>query len=776
MRDVPFRLRRKARVFADELRWRTGRLPRWVRDPVARGCRLLPDGRFLLTREQRERVVRLLLEQEPTVADATVAAAERVVSGQHYVWGRPVQGPVSWRSGLLPKGWPHTAFWRLALEGSAAPGDVKLAWEPSRHVQFLVLGRAYSLTRDGRFARSWAQQLEAWMKENPTWVGVQWTSPLELAFRVITWSWSSAHFLDAPELDRPFWELLTSGVALHLHHIASHRSPRRRTASNHRLGEAAGLLVGSVSLPAHGDANGWYRTGMRTFLESLKQGLAQGVTWGENATSYHFFALELAVLTWALLRANGRTVPPRLPGSVARLLEGAALLMPGPRSHVRWGDDDDYRLCDPLHEPAERGAWAVDAASRMTGVPLPWPSAGLHPTLLWVLGPDIRRHRSHTRARGLRVHRELARWDGPQATAYVLGCDRSRPTLPGHAHADLLGFSLFAGDEALVLDPGTFTYGGDEHWRTWFRCTGAHGTVLVDGASQVQPRDRFGWRSEASGGWEHCVEAFGLGLIAGHHDAYARTGVIHRRTVLISPGGTVFLRDVLCGAGAHSLSQRFLLPAGARRQGEDVMCVVVPSKHGTLRIHATAAPAWDIRTGGKEGWRSPAYGLKEPAALACRELDAQLPTVLDAVLQLGDRGVLPVKQGVLLMERGQRELLAVSGGETDGGSRGIAVELPPPLGLVRSDAAALHLTLTEDGMPLAVRVIRGTTLELSSGVVVASSTPLQGMMVAWDEAGAHVWSLEPWDRLSVAPRTGRLAVADPARPLGGHFACQVISA
>jgi hypothetical protein len=771
MRDVTVRLRRKARIVTDELRWRTGRMPRWTRNPLGCSCRLLPSGRFLLTREQRERAVRLLLEQRPSVVGATVAAADRVVSGQHYVWGRPVQGPVSWRNGLLLRGWPETAFWRLPLEGPEAPGDVKLAWEPSRHVQFLLLGRAYSLTRDSRFAASWVQQLGDWIAENPPWVGVQWASPLELAFRVIMWSWSSAHFLDAPDVDGRFWKLTTAGLAAHLHHIACHLSPRRDRPSNHRLGEAAGMIVGSISLPSHTRADAWYRTGIHTFLESLKDGLDGGVIWRENATSYHFFALELAVVVWALLTAHGRAVPPSLPSSVSRLLEGAALLMPGPRSHLRWGDDDDYRLCDPLHEPAERGAWAVDAASRMTGVPSPWPARDWHPTLAWVLGPELPMHRSRAHAPGLRVHRDLARWDGPRGTAYVLGCDRSAPTLPGHAHADLLGLFLFSGDEALVLDPGTFTYGGEEHWRRWFRSTGAHATVLVDGASQVRPGNRFGWLDDASGRWEQCAEAFGLSLVVGRHDAYARLGAMHRRMVLFSPGGTVFVRDVLCGAGTHSVSQRFLLPAGVTLEG-DGMCAIARTRQGRLRIHATGEPAWNTRTEGEEGWCSPAYGLKEPAALVCRDSEAQLPTLLDVVLELGDRDIRPVKGGILLTGSGQQELLAVS----DGGNGGIKVELPPPVGTVRSDAAALHLVFTENGAPLAARIIRGRTLELPSGVLLASAKRLQGVMVTWDQVGAQVSSLEPWADLSVAPRPGRLGAAARARPRGSHFTSHVVSA
>jgi hypothetical protein len=448
------------------------------------------------------------------------------------------------------------------------------------------------------------------------------------------------------------------------------------------------------------------------------------------------------------------------------------VLMPGARSHVRWGDDDGYRLWDPLHQPAERGACAVDAASRLIGVPTPWPGADWHPTVPWVLGPELPSQRGRIRAPGLRVQRTIVRCDSPNTTCYLIGCHARSAALPGHSHADFLSLSFSVAEEPVVLDPGTFTYGGDQGWRTWFRCTGAHSTVLVDGTSQVQPVNRFGWRGGASGKWEHCVDAFGLRLVKGQHDAYARLGVVHHRFVLVTPSGIILLRDVLSGAGTHSLSQRFLLPAGARREEDQATCVAVPTVHGTVRIHATAPPAWDIRTGGEHGWQSPGYGVKEPAALACRDLEVRLPAALAAVIELGETAVLPVEGAILLQGRGRHEVLALRNAQEGR----IAAELPHPFGTVRSDAAALHLELSEDGVPTAARMIEGETLELSSGLVLASATRLRAVEVAWDETGARVSSLEPWENLSVAGRPGTLNAVGRARPVGSHFTCDVVSA
>ncbi len=767
------RLRRKIDLLTHELRWRTRLTPAWISRPAPPGCRLLPRNGFLLNPEQRRGAARLLAEHRPNAVRRLVTAAERVASGQHYVWGWAMEGPISWRHGLLREGWPRAPFWRLSLEGSDAPGDVKLAWEPSRHVHFLALGRAYTVTNDPRYARVWADQLTAWMAENPPWIGIHWTSPLELAFRVVTWCWSAAHFLGSPELSPSFWEKLAGGIALQLHHIASHLTPRQAVPSNHRLGEAVALIVGSACLPSHPSAGAWRAAGARILVDSLHHGLAGSVVWGEGSTSYHFLALELALIAWLVLRYHGEPVPVGLPSSVACLLEGAELLMPGADSATGWGDDDDYRLCDPLHTGPERGRLAVEAASRTLGEPVPWQNDAWPAALPWLLGPDTAAHPCRRPRRGIRVNRTLTRWDGPEAAVFLFGNPGTGPAIPGHAHADLLSLCAFIHEEPVVLDPGTFTYGGDSSWRSRFRTTGAHGTLVVDGASQLRPAGRFGWEGTASVTWDRCVELLGSGLVSGRHDAYAHLGLTHRRALLFSPAGLVLLRDEIVGSGRHTISQQFLLPESAVCAQDADRDLVVTVGRTALCICAPSGPAWQLAKGGDLGWYSTAYGLRQPGVVACRTEAGDLPATLDTVLSVGHAELLSAADGVVLLRTGNRfELLAVGALHT----AGVAVDLPPPVGSVRSDAEGLHIVLTETGSLLSACLIGARMLQISSRPIVTARKAIGGLHVTWDSAGAHLAALERWSQLAVAVGSGSVRGAGEPYPHGAYFRCPVVSA
>src|SRR5262249_48458397 len=79
---------------------------------------------------------------------------------------------------------------RLDPLDSARVGDSKVTWELNRHQWLVRLGAAYRLTGDERYARTFAEDVRAWIRANPPGIGINWASSLEVALRLMSWCWA----------------------------------------------------------------------------------------------------------------------------------------------------------------------------------------------------------------------------------------------------------------------------------------------------------------------------------------------------------------------------------------------------------------------------------------------------------------------------------------------------------------------------------------------------------------------------------------------------------
>jgi len=143
---------------------------------------------------------------------------------------------------------------------------------------------------------------------------------------------------------------------------------------------------------------------------------------------------------------------------------------------------------------------------------------------------------------------EPARRAFPEGGYYVLGQDFGMPcevkavadagslgylSIAAHGHADALAFTLSAGGNEVLVDPGTYAYHDQKRWRDYFRGTSAHNTLRVDGEEQSVPGGNFQWLSHARARCEHFESGVERDVFEGVHDGYRRLNdpVRHRRRI-----------------------------------------------------------------------------------------------------------------------------------------------------------------------------------------------------------------------------------------------------
>lgn len=142
-------------------------------------------------------------------------------------------------------------------------GDAKLVWEPNRHHHLAVLGRAFRATGDVRYASAVVEQIESWLEQCPFGRGLNWRSPLELAIRLINWVWAIDLIRESGLVAGEFGRRLRGAAFLHLWEITRKYS-RGSSANNHRIGEAAGVLIASSYFRDLDDGGRWRREVVRS--------------------------------------------------------------------------------------------------------------------------------------------------------------------------------------------------------------------------------------------------------------------------------------------------------------------------------------------------------------------------------------------------------------------------------------------------------------------------------------------------------------------------------
>ncbi len=464
----------------------------------------------------------------PSDAIKTVDGAERLLQGKWSIFSLrdlTLDFPPRWnrdpRTGIVA---PTSFGSSIDYRDPARVGDIKYLWELNRHQELVTVAQAYALTRSERFAQALRVLLESWFEQCPYPCGVQWTSSLELAVRLVNWA-AVWHLIggDGSELfagtsGQAFRTAWLQSIYRHQRFIAARRS-LHSSANNHLIGEMLGLYVAAVTWPLWPRARRWQALAKRRIEhEALRQTYADGVN-REQAIFYHHTVAWILLVASRFAHACRDDFSSALPRCLEAMLDFVVALMDVSGRLPMIGDADDAVWMgftrdteDPLQVLLACGAvlfGRVDFAARVARFP-----TGAR----WLLGDDAatqferlkpaRAGRASTSA----VFALPARRVFPEGGYYVLGADLGRPgevritadagplgylSLAAHGHADALSFTLGVDGEELLIDPGTYVYFLQPRWRAYFRGTAAHNTVRVDGRDQSEPGGTFLWTRHA---------------------------------------------------------------------------------------------------------------------------------------------------------------------------------------------------------------------------------------------------------------------------------------
>lgn len=590
---------------------------------------LLPGRTFTATvpAQTKERV--------PVAArHAVVAAADRILAGDLELlgWPRPDLADPDWfLDPVTGRRAPQDVLsFRIDHRDEAVTGNVKAVWELSRHHHLTVLAAAWWLTHDDRYAEVVARQLRSWWTANPFLSGVHWTSGIELGVRLTSWVWVRRLLDEWPGVADLFEENQDALRQLRRHqeYLAAFRS-RGSSANNHVVAEAVGRLVAACAFPWFRESDHWRAEATAELEEQLAANTFPSGLNREQATDYHRFVTELGIVALAEADRAGHPLGQQTRTLLTSSLDAAAAILDGTGRPPRQGDGDEGRALivdDPDLDP-----WAalLSAGAAVVG-PRDWwpvvaPSASAvllsalaarvdvpgRPTVAPAAFPDAGLYLLRTRAD-----------DGPEIWCRCDGGPHGFLSIAAHAHADALSIEVRCDGVDLLADPGTFCYHGDRRWRSYFRSTAAHNTIVVDGASQSLEAGPFLW----AGRTDSATEGVDLGgsrqSWSAHHLGYGRSEAglrHHRRVELDADDRTLVVEDTLSGGTRHTASLSWHLGPQVSVEVSGAAATLswdTQAGRRTATLHLPEQLVWSAHRGEEDpirGWYSPRFGARVPS-------------------------------------------------------------------------------------------------------------------------------------------------------------------
>ncbi len=553
-------------------------------------------------------------------------------------------GTIDWqRDFISAERWELAPIDELPTVKEGGGSDIKVPWELSRFYHAPVLGIAYLLTGERKYAREFREQIISWIAGNPVEFSANWKCAMEAAIRAGNWVAALPFMLDDGALPDDFLHLLGKSLWEHGMFIRSHLEGTIHLRSNHYLADLQGLLYIGLAFPEFKESDEWRAFAVQELEREIQWEVYEDGADFEASSAYHRLCLELFFGPAVLCRANGIALSAAYQERLKKMFSAVLAIMDR-QGHVPLiGDNDSGRLHWLLPREDADFSYLLAIGAAYFGEPAfrlpeaPFPAEGL-----LLLGPSgAEEFRALAASEPARESAALpdTGWyvirQGEELLHVICGPNGQRfrdpaPGMPnwngGHAHNDKLSICYQIGDRPVLVDPGQYCYTADAAMRNHSRGTASHNTVQIDQAEQQEylkgylfniydERARptvLAWNDGASAGR----------LFAGEHHGYVEyAGLTHRRTIARRNGGGFLITDELIPvtpglAAGKRMRYHFHLAPGVYPTLRSTNEWVLGDNLAGLRFSPKLAADIEL----VEDFVAPGYGRRVPAFVLCLDL------------------------------------------------------------------------------------------------------------------------------------------------------------
>jgi hypothetical protein len=506
-----------------------------------------------------------------------VDQADKVLAGRHDILGYlnlDFGKPVDWHYEPVSETQCPVRHWKQYDElNSRETGDKKVIWELNRHSHFFVLGVAFQLTGDEKYAICFVEQILGWMEQNPPGMGVNWVSSLEIAFRSMSWIWAFNLFNGSQAFTSDVFMKALKHLYAHARHIEKYLSTYY-SPNTHLTGEALGLYYIGTQLAFLERAQIWRDLGEKILMEEIDRQIRPDGVHFEQSTWYQKYTTDFYIHFLILQKLNGESLEKKdrtkLAETVRMLLDCQMYFTRPDGSSPLIGDDDGGKLLPISNDASDdfRGSLAVGAVIFERG-DYKWVAGEPKQDLLWLLGSKglsvydaVPTFHPKQNSRAFENGGFFVMRDGwkEEDNYLVIDAGPVGSLKGGHGHADTLSFELAVAGRTMLIDSGTYTYHKSKESRDYYRSSAAHNTLTIDGQPSSKFGDIFSWETMAEPELHSWISQDRFDFFEASHNGYKHlenSPANSTRSILFLKNEYWIMRDFVKTVGQHEYQQNF---------------------------------------------------------------------------------------------------------------------------------------------------------------------------------------------------------------------------
>jgi len=592
--------------------------------------------------------------------------ADRICEGRLYLLGHDVllaQAGEWHKDPLEGCEWPRIFYKKVNKARPSETVDIKYVWEMNRHQYLIVLGKAYWISGDEKYAKKVCEIISSWISDNPYPSGVNWTSSLELAVRSISWIWAYFFCRDSKQMDVAFHLMLLKSIyehGLHIeHHLSYYSSPY-----NHLIGEAAGLhMIGSL-FPQLKSGQPWEQLGWSILEKNIDQQFFPDGMCVEQATFYHHFTLGFYLQAALLRKINNKPVSEKILSVVEKALDVSMHLTQPNGRLPAIGDVDNARSLyfNAEHSWDFRGFLSLGAAL-FNRPDFKRQSSGFSEELLWLcddsfladferMGSTLPKEASKAfPSSGYYVMRTSWEKDSHYLSfdcgVMAAGLREGGVPSAAHGHADALSFELSVFGKPILVEGGFNTYFGPLVWHRHFREEAAHNTIKMGAHKQAEYCGRLTWKSVINPKLHYWRQEDNLQAVCG--EIVYDNETCHRREILSVASRFWVFSDRLQSAGQNEKATAYFhfdVSVALEIDRGKKQIIAGNGDTGLLiqyfEDYEVGARRGEEGMGPEAGWQAEGYGYKKPTWVLSFVIPLSQKIVLFPLLLLPWKGEKPI--------------------------------------------------------------------------------------------------------------------------------------